>query len=98
MKKAVATPGKSWEIRLAEGRQAFYDNPSQSLRGKDDVFRQGFYAAQETGYTHLVSYTAKSPVTGLPVKVEFRTTADAVKHHRRSLKCRGIKSPSVSKL
>lgn len=89
---------KSWEEQLEEGRQAFYEDPLQSLRGKSDVFRQGFYRAQEGGYTHLVSYYTRTPVTGVMVKTEFRTTADAVKMHRACLKRRGIKKVSVSKL
>lgn len=94
----TANPTKSWDIQIEEGRQAFYDNPAQSLRGKNDVFRQGFYSVQEKGYTHLVSYTDKSKVSGAAVKAEFRTTADAVKHHRQSLRRRGIKNVTVSKL
>lgn len=94
MKKAE----KSWEEQLEEGRQAFYENPLQSLRGKSDVFRQGFYRAQEGGYTHVVSYYQRAPVTGVLVKCEFRTTADAVKKHRACLKRRGIKNVTVKKI
>ena len=94
MKKAE----KSWEEQLEEGRQAFYENPTQSLRGKSDVFRQGFYRAQEGGYTHIVSYYELAPATGVLVKCEFRTTADAVKMHRACLKRRGIKNVTVEKI
>ena len=94
MKKAE----KSWEEQLEEGRQAFYENPTQSLRRKSDVFRQGFYRAQEGGYTHIVSYYERAPATGVLVKCEFRTTADAVKMHRACLKRRGIKNVTVEKI
>ena len=53
---------------------------------------------QEGGYTHLVSYYTRTPVTGVMVKTEFRTTADAVKLHRACLKRHGVKKVSVSKL
>lgn len=97
-KSVSKQPDKSWEAQLEEGRQAFYENPLQSLRGKSDVFRQGFYRAQEGGYTHLVSFYTRAPATGAIVKTEFRTTADAVKRHRACLKRRGIKQVTVSKL
>lgn len=89
---------KSWEAQLAEGRQAYLDDPTQSLRGKNDVFRQGFYAAQAPGYTYIISYPSVSNVSGAKVTVTFPTTDDAVKIHRAGLRRRGVKNVTITKI
>ena len=96
---------KTWAEQIEEGRLAYFVNPSQSLRGKNDVFRQGFYAAAQElqpstkgGYTHLISYPWKAPATGADVTVEFRTTACAVHLHVKAIVAKGVEKISVVKL
>jgi hypothetical protein len=93
---------KSWQAEFDEGVAAFKTDPGQSIRGKNDVFRQGFYSCSSAvmlkGYTHVFNYEVYLKSADKWVPATFRTTADAVRRHRCRLAKNGARNITARKI
>ena len=92
----------SWQSNFDAGVAAYEADPGQSIKGRGDVFRQGFYSrAAEVlrkGYTHVFTYEVYNMTTDTWLKATFKTTADAVRRHRHRLAKNGARNISARKI
>lgn len=100
MSKPSAKP--TWQQEFHAGETAYRKDPGQSLRGKSDAFRQGFYSASSkvllAGYTHRITYEAYAKALDMWCPAAFSTTKDAVRKSVRNLKKNGMRNIVVTEL